>query len=126
MDWSIVLDVGVGVGALLLGIGTFVAMLAIAKTMARIRVTLDEVDRQLTASGTPISATLEHVNGMADTAQHALARISGVVNSVEGVVGSVAGTATLANAALSPAIINIGATISGISAGLRRLVMGRT
>ena len=126
MDWSIVLDVGVGVGVFLLGVGTFIAMLALAKTFGRVSVTLDEVDRQIAGSGKPIGETLEHVNGIADTAEQTLARLSGVVKSLEDVAGSVSAAAILTKQALSPAIVNVGATISGISAGLRRLVTGRT
>jgi hypothetical protein len=48
-----------------------------------------------------------------------------VVRSLEDVAGSVSKTASLAKDALSPAIVNVGATITGVSAGLRRLVTGR-
>lgn len=126
MDWSIVLDVGVGVGVFLLGVGTFVAMLRLAKVLARVGLTLDEVDRQLAGSGKPLGETLEHVSGIADTADEALARLSGVMKSFEDISGSVAGTVSLTKQAVSPAIVNVGATVSGISAGLRRLVTGKT
>ncbi|MDP9024334.1 MAG: hypothetical protein M3N13_03015, partial [Candidatus Eremiobacteraeota bacterium] len=125
IDWSIVRDVGVGVGVLLMGIGIFVAMLALAKTFQRLNVTLDEVDVQLANLGKPVAATLDHVGGIADTADRTLARLAGVVSSLEGVAGSVSQTASLTKDAISPAIVNAGATITGISAGLRRLVTGR-
>lgn len=125
IDWSIVLDIGVGVGVLLLGVGIFVAMLALAKTFGRLNKTLDEVDRQIAALGKPVGDTLEHVGGIADTADQTLARLSGVVKSLEDVAGSVSQTAGLTKDALSPAIVNVGATITGVSAGLRRLVTGR-
>jgi len=47
MDWGIVLDVGVGVGVLLVGIGVLWGMAAVAKTLGRVNRTLDEVDSQL-------------------------------------------------------------------------------
>jgi ABC-type transporter Mla subunit MlaD len=121
----LILDVGVGAGVLLMGIGIFIAMLALAKTFGRLNVTLDEVDRQLEGLGKPVSATLEHVGGIADTADQTIARLSGVVKSLEDVAGSVSRTAALTKDALSPAIVNVGATLSGVSAGLRRLVTGR-
>jgi hypothetical protein len=34
-------------------------------------------------------------------------------------------TSDLANRAVAPAIVNVGATVTGITAGLRRLVTGR-
>ncbi|HEV7179543.1 MAG TPA: DUF948 domain-containing protein, partial [Candidatus Baltobacteraceae bacterium] len=87
MDWAIVLDVGVGLGVLLMGIGIFVAMLALAKTLRRLNTTLDEVDRQIQTLGKPVGETLNHVGGIADTADQTLARLSGVVQSLESVAG---------------------------------------
>ncbi|MDQ2679550.1 MAG: hypothetical protein M3Y21_00785 [Candidatus Eremiobacteraeota bacterium] len=123
-NWAIVLDVGVGVGVLLFGIGVFIAMRALAGTLTRMNLTLDEVDRQLVGLGKPVNETLRAVGGIADTADQTVARLSGVVKSLEDVAGSVAGTAKLTQNALAPAIVNVGATVSGISAGLRRLVRG--
>jgi len=122
---SLIRDILVGVGVLLMGVGIFVGMLALAKTMGRVNVTLDGVDRQLDAIGGPVSNTLGHVDGIADTADQTLARLGGVVKSLEDVAGNVSDTANLAKNAISPAIVNAGATISGISAGLRRLVTGK-
>jgi uncharacterized protein YoxC len=124
-DWSSILDIGVGLGVLIAGVAMFVGMSALAKTLARVNETLDEVDRQLAGLGKPVSETLTHVGGIADTADRTVARLSGVVGSLEDVAGSVASTAQLTKDAISPAIVNVGATITGVSAGLRRLVMGR-
>lgn len=124
-DWAIVLDVGVGVGVLLVGIAMMIAMRALATTLARVNVTLDEVDKQLGEIGKPVGATLAHVGGIAGTADQTIARLTGVVKSLEDVAGSVAETAQLTKDAVSPAIVNVGATISGVSAGLRRFVTGR-
>lgn len=122
---SLILDVLVGVGVLLVGIGALIGALALAKTLARVNVTLDGVDRQLENIGEPVSHTLGHVDGIADTADQTLARLGGVVKSLEDVAGSVSSTAELTKRALSPAIVNVGATIAGVSAGLRRLVTGK-
>jgi ABC-type transporter Mla subunit MlaD len=123
-DWSIVLDVGVGVGVFLAGCGMFWAMLALARTLRRLDKTLDGVDEQVAALGKPVSDTLAHVGGIADTADQTIARLSGIVDSLEQVAGSVADGAKLTKDALSPAVINVGATLGGISAALRRLVRG--
>ena len=118
-------DILVGIGVLLFGIGVFVGMQALAKTMTRLNVTLDGVDRQVENLSTPVAETLGHVDGIANTADQTLARLSGVVRSLEGVAGSVSQTADLTKNALSPAIVNLGATLSGVSSGLRRLVTGK-
>ncbi len=125
MDWGIVLDVGVGVGVLLIGIGVLWGMGALANTLGRVNKTLDEVDSQLATIGKPVGQTLEHVNGIADTADQTLARLGGVVKSLEDVAEQVSSTAGLARDAISPAIVNVGATIAGVSAGLRRIVTGK-
>jgi uncharacterized protein YoxC len=124
-DWRIVLDAGVGVGVLLVGISMMIAMSAVARTLGRVNVTLGEVDRQLEGLGQPVGQTLTHVNGIADSADQTVARLTGVVKSLEDVAGSAAQTAELTRIALSPAIVNVGAAIAGVSAGLRRLVNGR-
>lgn len=125
-DWAIVLDFGVGAGVLLMGIGVVVATIALAKTLGRVNVTLDEVDKQIAGLGTPVGATLEHVEGIAGTADTTLARLGVAVGNLEGASKSVSDTATLAKDAISPAIVNVGATLTGISAGLRRLVLGKS
>ncbi len=124
-DLSWVLYVGVGVGVLLVGIGVLWAMIALARTLGRVNVTLDELDRQISTLSQPVNQTLGHVGGIADTADQTLARLGGVVKSLEDVAGSVSQTASLTKDALQPAIVNVGATITGVSAGLRRLVTGR-
>lgn len=108
---GIILDVLVGVGALLVGIGVLVAGLALARTLARLRTTLDGVDQQLENVGTPVTSTLAHVDG--------------VTKSLGDAADSLSRTADLTRSAMVPAIINVGATASGITAGLRRLVTGK-
>ena len=126
MDWSSVLDVGVGVGALLVGLGFFVATSALAKLFVRLRTSLDEVDRQLRGVGKPVGEALQHVESISATADETLAKLGGAVGALESVAHSVSGTTSLVREALSPAIVNIGATLSGVSAGLRRLVAGKS
>ena len=122
---SIIRDALVGVGVFLLGLGVLVAMLALAKTLRRLDATLDGVDRQLENLGEPVAKTLGHVDGIAGTADQTLARLSGVVGSLETVAGNLSQTSTLAKSAAIPAIVNVGAALAGITAGLRRLVTGK-
>jgi hypothetical protein len=111
-EWGpLVLDVLAGVGALLIGVGVFVASLALAKTLARVRVTLDGIDRQMENIGTPMTNTLAHVDE--------------VTKSLEDAAGTLSRTADLTRSAVVPAIVNFGATLGGVTAGLRRLVTGK-
>ena len=107
----LVLDVLGGVGALLVGIGVLTGMLALAKTLARLRVTLDGVDQQLENIGPPMTNTLTHVDE--------------VTRSLEETTSAVSRIADLTKSAIEPAIVNTGATLSGVTAGLRRLVTGK-
>lgn len=124
-NWAIVLDIGVGVGVLLMGIGIFVVCSSLARVFTRLNGTLDEVDRQISTISVPVVTTLEHVGGIADTADATVARLGAVVGTLEGVAGGVGNTAKLATEAVTPALVNLGATLSGITAGLRRLITGR-
>ena len=107
---TLILDVFAGVCVLLAGIGVFVGMLSLAKTLARLRTTLDEVDRQLENVSTPVRSSLAHVDG--------------ATKSLEQTAGTLSRTADLAKSAVVPSIVNVGATLGGITAGLRRLVTG--
>ena len=124
-NWAMVLDIGVGVGVLLIGIGIFVVCSSLAKVFTRLNGTLDEVDRQISAISVPVIATLGHVGGIADTADATVARLGAVVGTLEGVAGTVGNTAKLATEAVTPGLVNLGATVTGVTAGLRRLVTGR-
>jgi hypothetical protein len=124
-DWAIVLDVGVGVGMVLFGVGVFIVCSAMARLFARLNGTLDEVDRQIAALSGPVVETLGHVGGIADTADTTVARLGAVVGTLEGVADRVGSTAKLASDAVAPALVNVGATLAGVSAGLKRLVTGK-
>ncbi len=126
MGWPSVLDVGVGIGAFLVGLGIFVAMVALARLISRLHVTLDEVDRQISGIGVPVAEALEHVEGISATADETLAKLGNAVGALESVATSVSGTTSLVKSAISPAIVNIGATLGGVTAGLRRLVTGKS
>lgn len=123
-DWLAFLDVAGGVAAFLVGAGFFWAMMAVARTLRRLNKTLDGIDEQVAALGKPVSETLAHVGGITDTADQVIARLTGIVAALEQVAASLSQTAKLTQEALSPAIVNAGATLGGISAGLRRLIRG--
>jgi hypothetical protein len=124
-EGALIRDILFGVGVLLAGVGVFVACSALARTFARLNGTLDEIDRQIAAVSVPVVETLAHVGGIADTADATIARLGAVVGTLESVAGGVGNTAKLASEAVSPALVNVGAALTGITAGLRRLVAGR-
>jgi hypothetical protein len=120
----VVLDVGVGLGVLLCGIGVLLLCSSAAKLVARLNGTLDEVDQQIAALSTPVVKTLDHIGGIADSADATVARLGAVVGTLETVAAGVGKTARLGSDALAPALVNVGATLTGVSAGLRKLVTG--
>ena len=125
VDGALIRELLVGIAVLLAGLGFFFVCRALAGLLTRINGTLDEVDRQIAALSAPVAETLGHVGGIADTADATVARLGAVVGTLEGVAGAVGGTAKLASDAVAPALVNVGATLTGITAGLRRLVAGR-
>ena len=126
IDWPhLIFSVGAGVGVLLIGIGVLIVCSAIANLLRRMNGTLDEIDKQIGALSTPVAETLGHVGGIADTADETVARLGGVVGQLETVAGQVVKTSDLANRAVAPAIVNVGATLTGVTAAVRRLVTGR-
>ena len=102
-----------------------VVCLRLAGTLTRVNGTLDVVDRQLAALSAPIAATLSHVGGIADTADTTAARLGGVVGQLEAIATRIGKSAELVQDALEPAVVNLGATLTGLTAGLRRMVRGR-
>ena len=113
-------------GVLLIGIGVLVLCAGIAGSLRRLNVTLDEVDRQIAALSAPVAETLSHVGGIADTADATVARLSGVVGSIESVAANVVeGVEISTNRAVADFIVSVGATLTGVTAGLRRLIVGR-
>ncbi|HXF34605.1 MAG TPA: hypothetical protein VN603_08540 [Candidatus Acidoferrales bacterium] len=124
-DWGIVLDAGVGLGVFLIGLGSLIVCSALSRTLGRLNETLDEVDRQLASVSEPVTRTLGHIDGIANTADVTIARLQGVVGQLETVASGAGKVTSLAVEAVSPAIVNMGATLAGISVGIRRLVTRR-
>ncbi len=125
-DWPhLFFSVAAGLGVLLIGIGILVVCSAIAGTLKRVNLTLDEVDRQVAALSAPVAETLTHVGGIADTADLTIAKLGGVVGTLEIIAGGVVKTSGLAGEAVSPAIVNLGAALTGLTAGLRSFVNGK-
>jgi hypothetical protein len=125
IDWPhLIFSVGAGLGVLLMGIGVLVFCSGIANFLRRLNGTLDEVDKQIGTLSAPVAETLAHVGDIAGTADATVARLSGVVGSLETVASNVVKTSDLANRAVAPAIVNVGAALAGVTAGFRRLVSG--
>jgi hypothetical protein len=108
-SWPIALYLGVGLGALLAGLGIFIVCLRAGALFTRLGKTLDEVDQQIGVMSGPIASTLTHVGGIADTADSTLARLAAVVSQLENVATGASKTANL-----------IGSTLSGITSAMRK------
>jgi hypothetical protein len=125
-DWGAVLDAGVGLGVFLIGLGALIACSALSRTLGRVNESLEEVDRQLSAVSAPVVKTLGHVDGIANSADAAVARLRSVVVQLETIANGAGKISNLAVEAVSPAIVNVGAALTGLSVGIRRLVARRT
>ena len=125
VEWSpLILAVGVGAGVLLIGVGVLFACVRLGELLTRAGKPLDEVDGQISALSGPIAQTLVHVGGIADTADTSLAKLAGAVESLEVVADNVGKTSSVARDAIAPSLVNVGAALAGVTAGLRKLVSG--
>jgi ABC-type transporter Mla subunit MlaD len=120
-----VMYIGVGVGVFLVGLSALIVAIRLAGVIHRTNGTVDEVNKQLANLSAPVADTLSHVGGIADTADSTIARLGGVVGQLETVAGSVGKTASLAQDALAPSIVNLGSALTGVTAGIRRLARGK-
>src|ERR1700730_14700140 len=110
LSWpQIALYLGVGVGAFALGFGVFIACFRLGELFDRLGKTLDEVDQQIGVMSVPITSTLTHVGGIADTADSTLARLAAIVGQLENVATGASKTADL-----------IVSTLSGVTAAMRK------
>lgn len=109
IDSSIYWSSGVGIMAVLFGLGFFIVCVRIGGLLGRIGKTLDEIDRQIPLLSSPIATTLTHVGGIADTADATIARLGVAVGQLENVA---AGATRTAN--------TIGVVVSNVAAGMRK------
>jgi uncharacterized protein YoxC len=109
------------IGMFLFGLGTMV--IAIAVFMLRNQVSsllgdakqmTEETTRQLPSMLTSVNGTLKNVKSMSDDAETTVHNVTGTVNRVSHVVGSVAGRME------SPVIRAVGA-LTGVMAGMKAL-----
>jgi uncharacterized protein YoxC len=109
-DWApVAWSVGVGIGFVIISLGIFVLCVRTAGLIGRLGKTLDEVDRQIPALGTPIATTLTHVGGIADTADATIARLGVAVAQLEGVAASATRTAN-----------TVGTVVTAIASNIRK------
>lgn len=121
-DWTAVLDIGVGLGVFLIGLGALILCSALSRVLGRVAETLDEVEKQVSTLSVPVVQTLGHIDGIAGSADSAVARLTGIVGQIESVAGGANRLSALIVEAISPAIVNLGATVTGVAAGLRRFI----
>lgn len=103
--WS----VGIGIGAVLMGIAILIVCFALTNVLSRFGKTLDEIDRQIAALGVPVATTLTHVGGMANTADSTLARAGLAVAQLETVAAKATSIAS-----------QLAVTVSNFASGFRR------
>lgn len=103
--WSI----GVGIMTVLIGLGILLVCLRLGGLLGRVGKTLDEVDRQIAALGTPVATTLTHVGGIADTADSTIARLGVAIAQLEVVAANAGKTAS-----------QVGRIVNSVASNLRR------
>jgi|SRR5579872_1757774 len=124
MDPAYLLDGGIGLGVLIIGIATLLLFTRVGRTLDRVDAAIDKglvhVDR---LSG-PIGETLTHVGGVLGTVDTTLAKLTGVVDALEKIAGSLAKTTSAAQGAVTPTLLSAAQLVSNLTEGLRRIVVG--
>ena len=111
--------VAIGLAALVAAGGISFACIRLAGLLARAQTTLDNVDAQLAGAQAPLTKTLTHVSGVAQSVDDIVAKVDRIANAAEKAAGAVAKTADAAQAAVSPTIANLVGVVAGVSRGAR-------
>ncbi|MDE2570901.1 MAG: hypothetical protein KGM44_00070 [bacterium] len=124
MDPAYLLDGGIGLGVLLIGIAFLVLFTRVGRTLDRVDATLDHGLVQIERLSVPVGEALDHVGGIMGTVDVTLAKASGVVGALEHIAGNVAKTADAAQGSVTPTLLNAARLLTSLTEGLRRIVMG--
>ncbi|TAM61287.1 hypothetical protein EPN52_02845 [bacterium] len=124
MDPAYLLDGGIGLGVLIIGIATLLLFMRVGRTLDRVDTALDQSMAQLDRFSGPIGETLTHVGGVMETVDATLAKAGGVVEALEKIASSLAKTTTAAQGAVTPTLVSAAHLVSNLTEGLRRIVTG--
>lgn len=124
MDPAYLLDGGIGLGVLIIGVATLLLFTRVGRTLDRVDAVLDQSMAQLDKLSGPIGETLTHVGGVMGTVDGTLAKVSGVMDALENVASSLAKMTTAAQGAVTPTLLNAAHLVTNVTEGLRRIVTG--
>jgi len=114
-----------GVAALIAAGGLAYLCVRVAGFVAQREDTMDRVERLLDGLQTPVTQTLEHVNGVVGNIDTMVGRVDRITESVEkGAVG-IAKAADKAQSAVSPTVANVVGIVAGISQGAQQFFRAR-
>lgn len=114
-----------GIASLAAAGGIAFACIRIGLTLKRLETTLDVVDRQLAGAEEPLTKTLAHVSGVAESIDDIVAKLDHVADAASAAAGAVAKTADAAQAAVTPTIANLVSVVTGVSEGAKTFFRSR-
>lgn len=114
-----------GIASLAAAGGIAFACIRFGLTLRRLEKTLDGVDRQLADAEQPLTKTLVHVSGAAESIEDIVAKLDQVANAASAAAGAVAKTADAAQAAVTPTIANLVSVVAGVSEGAKKFFRSR-
>lgn len=115
----------IGVASLVLAGGVAYLCARLATTLRGVDTTLAKIDRQLDGAEAPLRRTLEHVGGLAGSADTIAVKVGRIAGIVEHAAESMAKTADAAQAAVTPAMANIAGIVAGVSQGAKTFFRSR-
>jgi len=114
-----------GIASLIAAIGIAFACFRLAALLAHTESTLGKVDAQLDGAQAPLTKTLAHVSGVAQSVDDLVAKVDRIATSAEKAAGAVAKATDAAQAAVSPTIANLVGVVAGVSRGAKSFFRSR-
>jgi uncharacterized protein YoxC len=115
----------IGVASLIAAIGIAFVCYRLGAVLGHAQTTLGKLDTQLDGAQGPLTKTLEHVSGVAQSVDDLVAKVDRIATSAEKAAGAVAKTADAAQAAVSPTIANLVGVVAGVSQGAKTFFRSR-
>lgn len=115
----------IGLAALIIAIATAFLFARMGKVLDRTQETMGRVEHMLDSLAQPVTATLDHVGGVAGNVDTMVSRVNRITEAIEKATTGVARAADAAQAAVSPAVANVVGVVAGVSKGAQAFFRSR-
>ena len=114
-----------GIAALIAAGGLAYLCVRVGSLVNEGQATMERVERLMDGLQTPVTQTLEHVNGVAGNVDAMVGRVDRVTQTIEKGASGFAKAADKAQSAVSPTVANVVGLVAGISQGAQQFFRTR-